>query len=376
MVVKAKFSIPEKYMKFVMEVARILVSGLFIFSGLVKLVDPMGMAIKMQEYFEVFATDFGSFFHLFTPYSLYIAIFIVVLEVVLGFALLLNFKMVQTTMLLLGLAIFFTCLTFYSAAFDKVQDCGCFGDALKLAPWTSFYKDVALTFFSGIIWLNGSMYDTYIKKSILNVLVAIIFLGSFYAAFHAINHLPAIDFRAYKIGNNIPELMEPSDEILYEYVMTKGGEEFRFTDYPADKSYKFKEMIVLNPDAQAKITDYGVWNDDGEFTEETFVGKKLFVVIYDVEKARKTNIAAINELVANLDADIEAYVLTSTDGETYELFAAEHGLTIPYYYADATILKTIIRANPGLWLLQDGVVKGKWHSIDTPTAAAVSSLLN
>ncbi|MDA0194935.1 MAG: DoxX family protein [Bacteroidetes bacterium] len=376
MVNRVKFVIKEKYIKIVMEIARIAVALLFIFSGSVKLLDPIGMAIKLEEYFEVFADDFDSFFHFFTPFSLYIAIFIVVLEVVLGFALLLNYQMVQTTVLLLGLAIFFTCLTYYSAVFDKVQDCGCFGDAIKLKPWESFYKDLVLTILSGIIWVNGSMYDPYIKKPVLNVLIMLIIGGAFYTAIRTVNHLPLVDFRAYKIGNNIPELMEPSEEIRYEYVMTKAGKEFRFTDYPADKSYKFKEMIILNPDAQPKITDYGVWNDDGEFTQETFVGKKLFIIIYNTEKAKTMKISAITQLVEELDDDIEAYVLTATDGETYEQFAEEVGLMVPYYYADATILKTIIRANPGLWLLQDGVVKGKWNSIDTPTAELVSSLLN
>ncbi len=376
MVNRAKLEVKEKYVKVVMEMARIIVAMLFIFSGSVKLLDPIGMAIKLEEYFEVFASDFGSVFHFFTPFSLYIAIFIVVLEVVLGFALLLNFRMVQTTVLLLGLAIFFTCLTYYSAVFDKVQDCGCFGDAIKLKPWESFYKDLVLTLLSGFIWVKGSMYDPYIKKPVLNVLVVIILGGTLYTAVRTINHLPLIDFRAYKIGNNIPELMQPSEEIRYEYVMTKDGEDFRFTDYPTDESYKFKEMIILNPDAQPKITDYGVWNDDGEFTQETFGGNKLFIIIYNTKKAKMMNIGAINQLVENLDDDIEAYVLTATYGETYEQFAEEFGLTVPYYYSDATILKTIIRANPGLWLLQDGVVKGKWHSIDTPTAEAVRSLLN
>ena len=259
---------------FFMQLFRIAVAGLFIFSGLIKMNDPVGMAIKLEEYFEVFASDIGSIFEIFVPFALVIAVFIVVMEVVLGVALLLNYRMVQTTKLLLGLITFFTILTFYSAAFNKVTDCGCFGDAIKLTPWQSFYKDIGLLFMSGIIWINGSMYDPYIRQPFLNIVMGLVFIGSVYTSIHAINHLPFIDFRTYKIGASIPVQMEPSGELLYEYVMTKGGEEYRFDAYPTDKSYTFKEMVVLNPEVQPKITDYGVWNDEGEFTQETFVGKK------------------------------------------------------------------------------------------------------
>ncbi len=363
-------------MKFLMELLRVLVAGLFIFSGLIKMNDPVGMSIKLEEYFQVFASDFGSFFGLFAPYALPIAVFIVVMEVVLGVALLLNYQMLRTTILLLSLITFFTILTFYSAAFDKVTDCGCFGDAIKLTPWESFYKDIVLLLFSGVIWVNGSMYDPYIKQPFLNIIMAVVLVGSVYTSIHAINHLPFIDFRTYKIGNSIPTLMEPSGEIQYEYVMTKGGEEHRFLTYPTDNSYTFKEMIILNPEVQPKITDYGIWNDDGEFTQETFNGKKLFIIAYSTDKASRDGFNAIVELVNNLDPDIEAYALTATDGSVYETFASEIGLDIPYYYADATVLKTIVRSNPGVFLLQDGVVVGKWHYNDTPTADQVKSLLN
>ncbi len=362
--------------KFIMELIRVLVAGLFIFSGLIKMNDPVGFAIKLEEYFEVFATDIGSFFEIFVPFSLHIAVFIVVMEVVLGVALLLNWRMVNTTKLLLGLITFFTVLTFYSAAFDKVTDCGCFGDAIKLTPWQSFYKDITLLIMSGIIWVNGSMYDTFIKKPILNGIMIVVFFGSIYTPIHAINHLPFIDFRTYKVGNSIPEKMEPSGELMYEYVMVKGGEEYRLTEYPTDKSYTFKEMVVLNPEVQPKITDYGVWNDNGEFTAETFVGKKLFIIVYNTERSSRNGFSVIPELITTLDDEIGVFALTATDGQVFEVFSQEVGLEIPYYYADATVLKTIIRANPGIFLMQDGIVKGKWHYNDIPSVEEVRSLLN
>ncbi len=128
------------------KVIRWFVGILFIFSGLVKLNDPMGTAIKMEEYFEVFASDISSVFHYLVPFAMSIGLFIIFLEIFLGVAVLINYHMKLTSWILLVLIIFFTFLTFYSAAFDKVTDCGCFGDAIPLTPWQSFTKDVVLLF--------------------------------------------------------------------------------------------------------------------------------------------------------------------------------------------------------------------------------------
>ena len=125
-------------------IVRFIVGALFIFSGLIKLNDPIGTQIKLEEYFEVFAVDFAGFFVYLIPAALTISMLLIVLEVVLGIAVLLNYQMQKTTMVLLLLITFFTFLTFYSAYFDKVTDCGCFGDAIALTPWESFTKDLIL----------------------------------------------------------------------------------------------------------------------------------------------------------------------------------------------------------------------------------------
>src|SRR3954463_5007855 len=134
-------------MKITDQISRFVVGCLFIFSGLIKLNDPIGTEIKMEEYFEVFAQDFGSLFNYFIPWSLEIGMIMIVLEVALGVAILLFYRMELTTWILLLLMLFFTFLTFYSAYFNKVTDCGCFGDAIKLTPWESFSKDMVLMVF-------------------------------------------------------------------------------------------------------------------------------------------------------------------------------------------------------------------------------------
>src|SRR5215510_13266329 len=157
--------------KFLDAFSRYFVGGLFIFSGLIKLNDPIGTQIKLEEYFEVFADDFGSFFLLFKPIALELGMFLIVLELVLGVAVLIAYRMNLTTKVLLVLMIFFTFLTFYSAYFNKVTDCGCFGDAIKLTPWESFYKDVILMVFVMHLFWYRKTYEPMLKPMPGNIIV-------------------------------------------------------------------------------------------------------------------------------------------------------------------------------------------------------------
>ena len=129
-----------------------LVGSIFIFSGAIKINDPVGTQIKLEEYFSIFSTEFTSTFEIFVPYALVISVFLCTLEIIIGVALIINYRIRLISKILLSLIIFFTFLTFYSAYFNKVTDCGCFGDAIKLTPWQSFYKDLILLSFSIIIY--------------------------------------------------------------------------------------------------------------------------------------------------------------------------------------------------------------------------------
>ncbi len=362
-------------MKILDNFLKYFVGILFIFSGLIKVNDPIGTSIKLKEYFEVFANDFAPFFAFFIPYSLVIAVFVVVLEVVLGIALLLHYRMKLTSWAFLLLIAFFTFLTFYSAYFNKVTECGCFGDAIPLTPWQSFAKDVVLSVLVILIFIRRNHFKPIMKDRSGNVVMALSFAVNIYLCVYAISHLPYIDFRPYKVGNNIPQLMAPSEPYRYKYIMEKDGEEFEFTDYPGDTTYKYKDMIILNPEAQPKITDYHIWTDDGEFTEESFIGNKLFIIFYDISKSKTRNMDKINDLIQSVEDDVEVWALTASADTEFEAFRHEYQLAIPYFYADMTVLEAIIRSNPGLWLMKDGVVVGKWHHNDVPDADTVIDLL-
>jgi uncharacterized membrane protein YphA (DoxX/SURF4 family) len=366
--------------KFIDQFSRFFVGCLFIFSGLIKLNDPIGTAIKLEEYFEVFSVSFGSFFSYFEPIALEIALALVVLEVVLGIAVLLNYKMNITTVVLLGLMIFFTFLTWYSWTKNAVTDCGCFGDAIKLTPKQSFFKDIILmAFVLHLFWYRKKYVPVlYPREGHIAIVASTVIC--FALGIYAIRHLPFIDFRAYKIGNHIPDQMKPEEQPIFEYVFRdkKTGEEISSPKYLTDTvAYQYVRVDQLNKDkTQAKITDYVVSTPDGDnITEETFHGPKLLFIIYDVSKASTANMDDIRALTKALDGKVDMMALTASSATDFEAFRHEYQLAIPYNFVDGTVLKTIIRSNPGITLWVDGTVKGMWHHNDTPTAEEVLDLI-
>ncbi|HZY80669.1 MAG TPA: BT_3928 family protein [Cyclobacteriaceae bacterium] len=359
------------------QVSRFFVGALFIFSGLIKLNDPIGTEIKMEEYFEVFAKDFGSFFHVFIPWSLEIGMIMIVLEIALGVAILILYRMELTTWILLILMVFFTFLTGYSAILNKVTDCGCFGDAIKLTPWQSFWKDIILMFFVVHLFWYRKRYVPTLRTREGHFVVGAVAVISTFLGVYAINHLPFIDFRAYKIGNNIPHEMLPPVAAIGEYVFKKDGKEVKSDKYlTPEEGYEYVSYRIVNEDEiKPKITDYAVTSPDGnDTTQYTFKGNKLLIVMVDVNKASTKNIADVRELLQGIEGKIDAFILTSSSSENTEQFRHENQLAVPYYFADATVLKTIIRSNPGIALWKNGTVMGNWHHNDTPTASEVLSL--
>jgi len=371
----------HKAMSWINRLISTLVGSLFIFSGLIKINDPVGTAIKLEEYFEVFALDkeqlhlsiLHGLWEFLVPYSLYIGIFLCVLEVVLGVALLVNYRKVWTINLLLAIIVFFTFLTFYSAYFNKVTDCGCFGDAIKLTPWQSFYKDILLLVLILVLWVQRKTFTNMSSTISQSIVLASAFICSF-LAYYAVSHLPFIDFRNYKVGNHIPTLMKQQEPCRYEYIMEKDGKLHTFQDYPSDTTYKFKEMVVINSEAcEPKIKDFKLWNDEGDFTEEALKGNKLLIIVHDLNsntyigRTHLESFPAIVKLTNELK-NVTPMVLTSAESRFFEQFRHEIQLSVPYYLADATLLKTMIRSNPGLILLKDGTVKAQWHYNDIPNA--------
>ncbi|QRQ99609.1 BT_3928 family protein [Dyadobacter sandarakinus] len=362
-------------MKVLAQISRVIVGLLFIFSGLIKLNDPVGTQYKLEEYFEVFATDLPAlhdFFMALVPMALYLSVFLCTAEVVLGIALLVGYKPRTVSWMLLTIIVFFTFLTFYSAYFNKVTDCGCFGAAIKLTPWTSFGKDLFLLVLILIIVYYRKKYKP-IPTGIIVVFSTVACLG---LAVYVLRHLPVLDLLPYRVGASIPAQMKPSEPLRYLYTFEKDGKTFEYEQYPSDTTLKFKEMSVINEEAKPKITDFKVWNDAGDYTDSCFQGKKLFLIIKNLTDINTAALPDINKLLnAAGRQGVEPIILTSGNSDEIKQFLTQHQLSVPYYFVDATVLKTISRSNPGLWLLKDGIVKGKWHYNDTPDAATIVDLV-
>ncbi len=353
-------------MKIVANISRILVGVIFVFSGFVKVVDPVGTGIKLEEYFEVFSQDlpvFQDFFMFLAHHSLFLSLVFCALEVILGVATLLSYRMKVTSYFLLGIILFFTFLTFYSAYFNKVTDCGCFGDFLKLKPWTSFQKDVFLTFFIIIIFLLRQQYPSNDK----HLWMSIVSIVSFGIGIYAILYLPPIDFLPYAIGKSIPEQMKPTGvkpEVEYTFLNKKSDEKIVSKEYLMDTlTYKFVSMETLNEDKlRPKITDYALSDIQGNiYTDSSFVGKKMLIIFRKLPEIKESEVKTIQNLIQkSMAKGIRPMILTSATQEEYQTFANQYKLENPFYFVDATVLKTMARTNPCIILLENGVVIGKW----------------
>lgn len=366
-------------MRIITHFSRFFVGGLFIFSGIIKLNDPVGTQIKLEEYFEVFSEAFTPYFEHLVPYALYLSVFLCVAEVVLGVALLMFYRMRLTMWLLLLLILFFTFLTFYSAYFNKVTDCGCFGDFIKLSPWGSFTKDIVLLIPITFLFIRRAKLESPFNDTFNLAMVGLSTAGSLYFAIHCINHLPVWDFRPYHIGAHIPSKMKPSETLRYRYLMEKDDKESWFDEYPTDTTYTYVKMETVNPEAMPKITDYSVWSDEGNFTDSTFVGVRLIFVAMNVQKSHLPAFSKISNLIRSVNEissfNINPMILTASERKDIEQVRHDYQLACPVYYADATVLKTIIRSNPGIWLMKDGTTIGLWHHNDTPSVEELVELL-
>ena len=353
-------------MKIVTTIARILVGLLFIFSGFIKANDTLGFSYKLNEYFEIFGT------HFLIPISTFLAIFICIFEIILGFTLLLGARVKLTLWLLLLMIVFFTFLTFYSAYFNKVQECGCFGDFLHLTPWTSFGKDLVLLVLIIVLFIGKQYINPVCGPRMENGLLVLITIGTTAFPIYTYNYLPVFDFRAYAIGKNIPEQTKGTpDELKYFYKLKdkKTGEITEVDKWPEnwDQKYDFVDSRneIIKKGVDPKIKDFSISDLNGaDYTQDIIENPEanFLLICYDLDKTNKAVFGKINDFASLCKAEgVTFAVLTSSPKEQVEKFKAETGITMDFYSTDGTVLKTMIRSNPGLMLLKAGTVLDMWH---------------
>ena len=384
-------------LKFAMmtHIARALTGGVFIFSGFIKANDPLGFSYKLEEYFEVFKGDTGwSVFDVFAQYALELAIFICALEMILGFTLWIGYKVRWTLWLLLVQIIFFTFLTFYSACFNKVTHCGCFGDFIPLRAWQSFWKDIVLLFLITILWVTQVNIRALFVPLFSHTISVIAMVVSFYIPFYAYHHLPYFDFRPYHKGANILEKMKPGKNyqppvyetrLKYQHLKTGEIKDFTLKDYPWQDTLTWKwvstENILVKEAVDApQISDFTIKTLDEETITDSLLNYpnyQFWVICYDLKKTNtdEETIAKLKDLQTLASKDrVPVLFITSSGKEEIEAFKQKTGLkSSTFLNADGIVLKTMIRSNPGIILVKHATIIDYWHYNDLPSYSVIKT---
>lgn len=385
---------PQWIIKFpiITHIARAITGALFIFSGFIKANDPLGFSYKLEEYFEVFKSDTGwGIFDIIARYSLELAIFICALEMILGFTLLIGYYVRVTLWLLMLQIIFFTFLTFYSACFNKVTHCGCFGDFIPLKAWQSFWKDIALLFLITILWVSQIHIREIFVTLFSHTISLLAIIVAFVIPIYAYNHLPYFDFRPYHKGANIIEKMKPGKnyqpavyETRFKYQNLKTGEikEFTLKDYPWQDTLNWKwvdtkNILVKEAVDAPEISDFSIKTLNDDNVTDSILNNpnyQFWIICYDLKKTNtdNTTIAKLKDLVELAQKDkVSVIAFTSSGKEEIDVFKNQTGLQIPFFNVDGIVLKTMIRSNPGIMLVKHATIVDYWHYNDLPSYSVI-----
>ena len=355
-------------MKYIVNISRILVGVLFIVSGFVKLNDPLGFSYKLQEYFSADVLNIPFL----EPYALAISIFVVIFEVILGIFLLIGYKPKFTVWSLLGMIVFFTFLTFYSAYFEKVKDCGCFGDAIPLTPWESFYKDVILLILILILFFGVKHIKPIFSKLGLTVVALLSFIGCLWFGYHVLMHLPSIDFRAYAVGKNIMDGMivpEDAPKPVQEFTWTfkVNGEEKEFVtngSYPeVDGDYVGVETKIIEEGYDPPVKDFSIETEEEDFTTYYLNEDHLImIVMYNLDTAEKEGVVKLKAFSDEaLKKGYTVIGMTASGEEAKQRMKEQYKLNFDFFLCDEKALKTVVRSSPGILKLEKGTVIQKVH---------------
>lgn len=354
-------------------ISRVIVGLVFVFSGFVKGVDPLGTSYKITEYMTTWSF-FGISFEGFVPLATALSVALVVLEFTVGVMLLFGSFRRITAWVLLLMMLFFTGSTLYDAITNEVTDCGCFGDAVKLTNWQTFGKNVVLMVFA--IWIFITMNVRRKKRTEHDVLVfvfsAVIMI--IFALFN-INNEPCIDFRAWKMGNQMMDMddsLEVKSYVTYRNTMTGETEEFlsselvnKMSDPDWENNWEWESSRVEDPH-EIKADGFSMLDMDMEDHAHELIGSTdylLIVTIHHLEKVDAKGIRAMQQIMEMADENgVQVVVLSSALPEDIQSFLYENKLdNLEFYFADATAIETMARSNPGFVLMKEGRVMGKWH---------------
>jgi uncharacterized membrane protein YphA (DoxX/SURF4 family) len=364
-------------MKTLRMISRLLVGVVFIFSGFVKAVDPLGSTYKFIDYFNAF--HLSSLEALALP----LAFVLSAIELVMGISLLLGYRMKLTAWLVLIFMSFFTILTFILAIYNPVSDCGCFGDALILTNWQTFYKNVALILFVFIIFFGRDKYMVVRTPIIEWSFISLFFIISGIISLYCYRNLPLLDFRPYHIGANISEGMNmpedaPADvyetRLFYKNIKSGKTEEFGMDNFPKDTllwAFEDASSVLVSKGYDPPIHDFVLNTRQGSDITDRILSDSDYTLLLVAYKLSNSNDLALKEaekfyqLSQTMD-DLSFYAVTASTSDEIDGKINDLRLDYDFLLADEIMLKTVIRSNPGLVLLKNGTVVGKWHYNNFP----------
>jgi uncharacterized membrane protein YphA (DoxX/SURF4 family) len=364
-------------MKVIKHIARVLLGITFIFSGFVKGIDPWGFAYKFTDYFHAMGIEWM----IWSAFPL--AFLLAFAEFSIGVALLFNVLIRLFSWLAFLFMAFFLPLTLWVAIKNPVTDCGCFGDALVISNWETFYKNIVLMIFALILVKYRNDMSGFPGKKAGFLLGSTAIAAYIGIVFYSYNHEPILDFRPYKVGVNIPQAMKIPDgapKEIYEntffYKNKKTGEVQKFTEqnYPwqdtANWVYDNMESKLVQQGYKPPIHDFSIQSAEGEDVKDFFLYDKNYVfmlIAHNLEKSSRKPQEKINKLAGwAAENGISFICLTSTLPDQSSVFKEETGAPYEFFNCDEIVLKTIIRSNPGLIVIKNGTVLGKWHYNDIP----------
>lgn len=370
-------------MKITVTVARILTGLLFIFSGLVKAIDPRGLAYKMQEFFEVWGNSgfMKGTMDALGHYALGFSIVMITLEVLVGMALLLGWQKKITTWILLLLILFFTFLTSYVLFSGKIKACGCFGDCIPITPVQTFTKDIILLLLSILLVSNQKLIRPVFKPFMGGLFILIVTIATLLLQWWVLRHLPPADCLPYKKGNNILELRKmPAGAIPDKYEMTfvyeKNGEQKEFTtDALPDSSWNFvdrkQKLVTPGKNNIPVINDFSFTNENGEEVTDSILGQQRSYYLLFIK--------TLDNLPRDFREDIDLATSAKTAGIPFYIITGQRDAAVKRYSGllasspaagnviltcDATAIKTAARADLVLYRMNGPVVEDKWGWAD------------
>ncbi len=356
-------------------VCRTILALVFLFSGFVKAVDPLGTVYKVQDYLQ---EGFGGWLHWALPLAGAAAVALICLELLLGACMILNVRTRWTSVITLIFYLVMTPVTLYIAIANPVSDCGCFGDALVITNWQTFWKNVLLLILAvNLVICRKSVPDTF--SAWAEACIAVLALACAAGIMgYSYTHLPIIDFRPYKIGNHIPTLMEGGKAPVYEYtyIYEKDGvqQQFGVDNCPSkEDGWKYVDRIdvLVQEGEEAPIHDFQIMiKEETEYADEKIWVDLTDDILYSEEPVtlvtmydlKKTDRRQLEKVKALLDSDAVCYIITGSGEDEITAFAQETGLDEQAFcFMDPIAIKTIVRANPGAVVIKDGTVIEKYN---------------